>query len=239
MRPEPNIIVALDHPTEQAALDFLAKLNPALCRIKIGSILFTHYGPSLLEKIKQRGFSIFLDLKFHDIPQTVAGACRSAAEIGVWMVNIHVSGGLAMMMAAREAVDKFPINQRPLLIGVTILTSLDDQDLSLIGYQDNTAAMVLRFAKLAHQAGLDGVVCSPQEITLLRANLPQDFLLVVPGIRLAGDKAEDQKRTMTPQAAFAARADYLVIGRSITQSKSPQDTLSQISTSASAPETRF
>lgn len=225
---EPRVIVALDYATEQEVLDFLPKLDPKLCRVKIGNILFTRYGPALLEKIRQRGFSIFLDLKFHDIPQTVAGACRAAAELGVWMVNVHVSGGLAMMQAAREAIEEFPAAQRPLLIGVTVLTSLNDSDLAQVGYALPVAIAVEHFAKLAHRAQLDGVVCSAHEAACLRRISPPNFLLVTPGIRLPEDSPGDQKRLMTPQAAFAAGANYLVIGRSITKAKDPQQTLSQI-----------
>jgi orotidine-5'-phosphate decarboxylase len=227
----PPIIVALDHATEEEALNFLPELDPALCHVKIGSILFTHYGPSLLHKIMQRGFRIFLDLKFHDIPQTVAGACRAAADLGVWMVNVHVAGGPSMLAAAHEALQSYPVHQRPLLIGVTVLTSLNDDDLNIIGYQDNAAGMVIRFAKLACEAGLDGIVCSAQEARLLREHLPPDFLLVVPGIRLATDEQGDQKRVMSPRDALAAGADYLVIGRPITQSADPRQVLSQILTS--------
>lgn len=224
---EPKIIVALDQATEGAALDFLAKLDPALCRVKIGSILFTHYGPELLEKITQKGFEIFLDLKFHDIPQTVAGACLSAAQLGVWMVNIHASGGSEMMRAARTAIQSYA-GKKPLLIGVTILTSLSDNDLTHLGYRHSTAEMVLHLANSAYQAGLDGVVCSAHEVGLLRKHLPKKFLLVVPGIRLQKESQDDQKRIMSPNEAFSAGADYLVIGRPITQSLHPRDLLVQI-----------
>ncbi len=223
----PKIIVALDHANEQEVLDFLPKLDPKLCHVKIGSILFTHYGPSLIEKIMRRGFKLFLDLKFHDIPQTVAGACRSAAELGVWMVNVHVSGGAAMMSAARDALEIIPTSRRPLLIGVTVLTSLNDDDVQQIGFVDDVATIVNRYAHLAHQAGLDGVVCSAHELSLLRQNLPEDFIFVVPGIRLKSDSIGDQKRIMTPQAAIASGADYLVVGRPITQAKNPQEALLQ------------
>lgn len=231
MSADPKIIVALDYATDQEVFDFLPKLDPKLCRIKIGSVLFTHYGPALLAKIQQHGFSVFLDLKFHDIPQTVAGACRAAADLGVWMVTVHAAGGLAMLLAACQSINRFPIKNRPLLIGVTVLTSLNDQDLSEIGYQEDAAGMVLRFAKLAHQAALDGVVCSAQEAEMLRRHLPRDFLLIVPGIRLPDDAVNDQKRTMTPPAAIAAGADYLVIGRPITQAQHPQQTLIHMATS--------
>jgi orotidine-5'-phosphate decarboxylase len=223
----PKIIVALDHTTDQQALDFLLQLDPKLCRIKIGSILFTHYGPTLIEKIIQRGFSVFLDLKFHDIPQTVAGACYAAAELGVWMVNVHISGGAAMLAAAREALQNFPSAHRPWLIGVTVLTSLNDEDLAAVGFAERVEQSVVKLARLAKTAGLDGVVCSGHEAVLLRQQFPKDFLLVVPGIRLPGDAQEDQKRLMTPQQALQAGADYLVIGRSITRADNPQQALLQ------------
>lgn len=223
-----QIIVALDHASDEEALSFLSQLDPHLCRIKIGSILFTHYGPPLLEKIMKQGFSLFLDLKFHDIPQTVAGACRFAGELGVWMVNVHVSGGLAMMEAAREALQAFPGDHRPLLIGVTVLTSLDDADLSAIGFRNPASETVLNLAHLAKQGGLDGIVCSAQEINLIRNQISDNFLLVTPGIRLAEEAHFDQKRVMTPQAALAAGADYIVIGRSITQARNPNQILKNL-----------
>lgn len=235
----PYIIVALDHSTKQQALDFLSELDPKRCRVKIGSILFTQYGPSLLHKIMRKGFSLFLDLKFHDIPQTVAGACRSAAELGVWMVNVHICGGPAMLAAAHAAIQAYPAESRPLLIGVTVLTSLSDQDLHILGYPHNVMETVLRFAEMAHNAGLDGVVCSAREASLLRRHLPKNFLLVVPGIRLESDAQVDQKRIMTPDEAFAAGADYLVIGRSITQSLKPSQTLAQIHASAENSKTPY
>ncbi len=228
MGKQPCLIVALDHATEEEALNFLPELDPSLCHVKIGSILFTHYGPSLLHKIMQRGFKLFLDLKFHDIPQTVAGACRAAADLGVWMLNVHVAGGPSMLSAAHDALQGYPANQRPLLIGVTVLTSLNDGDLRIIGYQDNSSDMVMRFAKLAREAGLDGIVCSAQEARILREHLPPDFLLVVPGIRLSTDAQGDQKRVMSPRDALAAGADYLVIGRPITQATHPRQALFQI-----------
>lgn len=224
----PRIIVALDHGTDQEILEFASRLDPELCRVKIGSILYTHYGPSLVEKLIQLKFSVFLDLKFHDIPQTVAGACRSAAELGVWMVNVHVSGGKEMMMAARSAVSALPESKRPLLIGVTVLTSLNESDLSSLGCRDNIQDQVMRLAQLAYQSGLDGVVCSAQEAAFLRKILPREFILVTPGIRLPEDDSGDQKRIMTPHAAILAGADYLVIGRSVTQSSNPSRLLKQI-----------
>jgi orotidine-5'-phosphate decarboxylase len=229
MRQDPRLVIALDHSNEEEALNFLNQLDPNLCRVKIGSILFTHYGPSLLEKIMRKGFSIFLDLKFHDIPQTVAGACRSSAELGVWMLNVHVSGGLAMMNAAREALQAFPQARRPLLIGVTVLTSLTENDLSAIGFRLSAAETVLNMAHLAKRGGLDGIVCSAQEAGLIRRELGPQFLLVTPGIRLAGDASEDQKRIATPEVALAAGADYLVIGRSFTKSPHPRRLLEALS----------
>lgn len=228
MRLKPQIIVALDHASDEEALCFLSQLDPNLCRIKIGSILFTHYGPALLEKIMRQGFSIFLDLKFHDIPQTVAGACRAAGELGVWMVNVHVSGGLTMLTAAHESLQAFPAAHRPLLIGVTVLTSLDDVDLSALGFRQSASETVLNLAHLAKQGGLDGIVCSAQEISLIRKQITDDFLLVTPGIRLPEDANVDQKRVMTPQAALAAGADYLVMGRSITQARHPSQILKEL-----------
>ncbi len=187
-------------------------------------------GQALLEKIKQKGFEIFLDLKFHDIPQTVAGACLAAAQLGVWMVNVHVSGGKEMMQAAYSAIQNYA-GRKPLLLGVTILTSLNDHDLSTIGYRHSAAEMVLRMANSAHQAGLDGIVCSAHEAELLRKHLPKEFLLVVPGIRLQKETEDDQKRIMSPTEAISAGADYLVIGRPIIQASNPHDLLLQINNS--------
>ena len=174
-----------------------------------------------MRELIQKGFRVFLDLKFHDIPNTVADACTAAADIGVWMVNVHVSGGTAMMRAARAAIDALPAEKRPLLIGVTVLTSLDTDDLKLLGMNDSVENTVLRFAHAAKACGLDGVVCSAKEAVLLRKALGEKFLLVTPGIRLATDDVSDQKRVLTPIAAFAAGSDYLVMGRSITGSKDP------------------
>ncbi|WP_423063896.1 orotidine-5'-phosphate decarboxylase [Candidiatus Paracoxiella cheracis] len=225
----PKVIVALDHPSLEDARSLVSQLNPELCRLKIGNILFTHYGPSIIEEFMKKGFSIFLDLKFHDIPQTVAGACRSAAALGVWMVNVHVQGGQAMLAAARNEIDRIA-GKKPLLIGVTVLTSMDDADLKLMGMTDSVVTLVPRFAKLAQDSGLDGVVCSAQEASILRSQLHENFLLVTPGIRLATSDKGDQKRIMTPKAAIEAGANYLVIGRPITQVKNPLEVLQQIHT---------
>lgn len=213
------IIVALDVPTEQAALELVSCLRATDCKLKVGKELFTRAGPAFIEKLHQLGFDVFLDLKYHDIPNTVAKACQAAAELGVWMVNVHAWGASQMMLAAREAVDKY--QQKPLLIAVTVLTSLQQADLAELGIQTTPQDMVLRLAKLAQNNGLDGVVCSPQEIQLLREQLPRDFQLVTPGIRPAGSAKNDQKRTLTPAQALQAGSNYLVIGRPITAAPAP------------------
>ena len=224
----PKIIIALDYSSKQSADDFISRMTPDLCALKIGKHLFTRLGPDYVRELIQKGFRVFLDLKFHDIPNTVADACTAAADLGVWMVNVHVSGGSAMMRAARSAIDAFPAEKRPLLIGVTVLTSLDDNDLKLLGMNDSVENTVLRFAEAAKKCGLDGVVCSAKEAVLLRKALGEKFLLVTPGIRLASDKHSDQKRVLTPAAAFAAGSDYLVIGRSITGAEDPLEILREL-----------
>src|SRR3989338_2789898 len=224
----PRVIVALDQ-CDRASIDqFVSIVNPTLCRLKVGKHAFTRFGPALVRELIHQKFSVFLDLKYHDIPNTVAEACRAAAEMGVWMLNVHVSGGRNMLIAAREAIDEFPKHQRPLLIGVTVLTSLDDNDLKQLGMHDSVENTVLRLAKNAKEAGLDGVVCSANEVTLLRKIVGDDFLLVTPGIRLPGDDSNDQKRVMTPEAAFAAGADYIVMGRSIVQADDPVEKLQSV-----------
>jgi orotidine-5'-phosphate decarboxylase len=223
-----KIIVAMDFADQQRMLDFTASLDPLLCRVKIGKECFTAAGPSAVEKLIQRGFEVFLDLKFHDIPHTVAGACKAAAGLGVWMINVHALGGRAMLEAARNALAHFPTP--PLLIAVTLLTSMNTGQLQEMGLPEPTV-LVKRLAGLAYEEGLDGVVCSAQEATLLKATYGKDFLLVTPGIRLANSVADDQTRIMTPPAAILAGADYLVIGRPITQSTDPRRTLIDISQS--------
>jgi orotidine-5'-phosphate decarboxylase len=220
------IIVALDYDNAPAALALAEKLDPALCRVKVGKELFTRTGPALVEQLQQRGFELFLDLKFHDIPNTVAAAVRAAAELGVWMVNVHASGGRRMMEAAREAIDRS--EQQPLLIAVTVLTSMSAEDLQELGHTETPEQRVLSLARLSQDSGMDGVVCSAQESALLRAQCGQHFSLVTPGIRLAGDDAGDQRRVVTPQDAMANGSDYLVIGRSITQAADPIATLQEI-----------
>lgn len=223
-----KIIIALDFPDKKSSDDFIAKINPDLCALKIGKHLFTRLGPDYVRELVAKGFRVFLDLKFHDIPNTVADACFAAAELGVWMMNIHIAGGAEMMRAARAKINLLPEAKRPLLIGVTVLTSLDHEDLKLLGIRDSIDDTVLRLARNAKACGLDGVVCSAKEATMLRKELGKDFLLITPGIRLEFDDHADQKRVMTPQAAFSAGADYLVMGRSITQAKDPVKILEEL-----------
>ena len=217
------IIVALDFSEKSAALNLVEQLDPTRCRLKVGKEMFTHLGPDFVETLTGKGFDVFLDLKFHDIPYTVAGACSAACELGVWMMNGQASGGRRMMDAAREAIDKS--SQSPLLIAVTILTSLSEEDIKEVGYMGTPAENVMRLATLASQSGMDGVVCSPKEVTALRESLGNDFALVTPGIRPAGSAADDQRRTLTPAEAIAAGSSYLVIGRPITQADNPMSVL--------------
>ncbi|CAH1906177.1 orotidine-5'-phosphate decarboxylase [Candidatus Nitrotoga sp. HW29] len=220
---DPKIIVALDYPNAQLALELVARLEPTLCRLKVGIELFTTAGSRLIEQIMQRDFEVFLDLKFHDIPNTTAQACKVAAELGVWMVNVHALGGRKMMEAAREAMSLY--TQSPKLIAVTLLTSMAQEDLIDLGIATTPADMVLRLAKLARDSGLDGVVCSAREAALLRQHCGSEFCLVTPGIRSADAAADDQLRIMTPCAALSEGADYLVIGRPITRAVDPLQAL--------------
>jgi len=221
-----KIIVALDYADAASALTLVARLDPALCRLKVGKELFTAAGPELVRTLVARGFEVFLDLKFHDIPNTVAAACRAAAGLGVWMMNVHASGGRRMMTAAQEALAGLP--NRPLLIAVTVLTSMSAEDLGEVGISDAPADQVLRLARLSQQCKLDGVVCSAQEAAMLRADLGNAFRLVTPGIRPAGADAGDQRRVMTPVEALRAGATDLVIGRPITAAIDPLAALKQI-----------
>ena len=221
-----KIIVALDYSNEEQALDFVNKVTPELCKLKIGKELFTTAGPRFVERIVEQGFDVFLDLKFHDIPNTVMKACHAAADLGVWMVNVHALGGKTMMQAAKEGVS----HSSTKLIAVTILTSMGQDDLNQIGIQTNVKDQVVNLATLANDSGLDGVVCSAKEVSILREQLGNDFLLVTPGIRPKGNVTSDQKRIMTPGEAMSAGSSYLVIGRPITQSDSPIQTLEEILT---------
>ncbi len=223
----PRIIVALDYPNAAPALALVQRLEPSLCRLKVGKELFTAAGPQLIEQLQQRSFEVFLDLKFHDIPNTTAQACKAAAALGVWMVNVHALGGKRMLEAAREALAN--VERRPRLIAVTVLTSMAQQDLNDIGIDSSPAQMVSRLALLALDSGLDGVVCSAQEAPLLRQQCGKDFSLVTPGIRPANAAANDQSRIMTPRAALENGASYLVIGRPITQAHDALLALQEIS----------
>jgi len=225
---DPKIIVALDYPDAESALQLVNQLTPELCRLKIGKELFTIAGPQLIETVQDKGFEVFLDLKFHDIPNTVAKACEASARLGVWMVNVHALGGTKMMQAAREAIDKFA--KPPRLIAVTILTSMGEQDITEVGLSGSPEKNVLSLAQLAKSSGLDGVVCSPKEVAQLRTQLHDDFLLVTPGVRPHGASQDDQKRTMTPKQALQSGASYLVIGRPITKADDPLQALKVICT---------
>ncbi|WP_420391001.1 orotidine-5'-phosphate decarboxylase [Marinobacter sp.] len=223
----PRIIVALDFPSDQPALALVDQLDPAKCRLKVGKELFTRSGPTLVRDLQNRGFDVFLDLKFHDIPNTTSAAVAAAADLGVWMVNVHASGGEKMMTACRDRLESFR-KDRPLLIAVTVLTSMGPEDLAGIGITDSPEAQVSRLATLTRNCGLDGVVCSAQEAPALKAEQGKEFKLVTPGIRpLSADKG-DQQRIMTPTEALKAGSDYLVIGRPITQAADPLAALESI-----------
>ena len=223
------IIVALDYPDLSPALAMADQLDPNQCRVKVGKELFTRAGPQAIEQLTRMGFEIFLDLKFHDIPNTVAKACRAAADWGVWMLTLHSLGGPAMLEAARKALPNDP--KRPLLVAVTLLTSMDTDTLLSLGITTPLTEQVLRLAHLAQQANLDGVVCSAQEAPQLRQQMPTPFKLVTPGIRLEPTPNDDQKRTCTPSQALAQGSDFLVIGRPITQSRHPLNSLETLTAS--------
>lgn len=221
------IIVALDFPDAATAVAMADRLNPTHCRVKVGKELFTAAGPQVVEALQNKGFEVFLDLKFHDIPNTTAGAVRSAAELGVWMVNVHASGGRRMMEACREVLDK-RTGQRPLLTAVTVLTSLEQEDLQEVGIDIEPMVQVQRLARLTQECGLDGVVCSAREAKALRNTLGDDLQLVTPGIRPADASADDQKRILTPAQAMENGSTYLVIGRPITSAADPAQALNAI-----------
>ncbi|WLF85030.1 orotidine-5'-phosphate decarboxylase [Moraxella sp. ZY210820] len=221
-----SIIVALDVNTKQKALEIADQLDPKLCRVKVGKELFTSSGSNVVQVLQQRGFDVFLDLKFHDIPNTTAQAVCAAADMGVWMVNVHASGGRKMMETCIERLHKGSYNTQ--LIAVTVLTSLEQNDLREVGIDIEPQQHVLRLAKLTQDCGLDGVVCSAQESKMLREHLGQDFVLVTPGIRPAGSKVDDQKRIVTPKQAMLDGSTHLVIGRPITQAEKPTAMLNEI-----------
>ncbi|HHF0427673.1 TPA: orotidine-5'-phosphate decarboxylase [Haemophilus influenzae] len=225
-----KIIVALDFEKEAEALALVDQIDPSLCRLKVGKEMFTTLGINFVKQLHQRNFDVFLDLKYHDIPNTVARAVRSAADLGVWMVDLHASGGLRMMEDAKKILEPYG-KDAPLLIAVTVLTSMEDLDLLQIGINASPMEQVLRLAHLTQRADLDGVVCSPQEVEILRNACGEDFKLVTPGIRPIGTDFGDQRRVMTPTAAIRAGSDYLVIGRPITQADNPAEVLRSINVS--------
>ena len=222
-----KIIVALDYEKEAEALALVDQIDPSLCRLKVGKEMFTTLGINFVKQLHQRNFDVFLDLKYHDIPNTVARAVRSAADLGVWMVDLHASGGLRMMEEAKRILEPYG-KDAPLLIAVTVLTSMEDLDLLQIGINASPMEQVLRLAHLTQRAGLDGVVCSPQEVEILRNACGEEFKLVTPGIRPIGADFGDQRRVMTPTAAIRAGSDYLVIGRPITKTDNPAEVLRSI-----------
>lgn len=227
------VIVALDFPDASAAIALAEQLDPSLCRVKVGKELFTSSGPSVISALHQLGFEVFLDLKFHDIPNTTASAVAAAAELGVWMVNVHAGGGRRMMEACRQALDSRR-GHRPLLTAVTVLTSLEQEDLLEVGVDIEPMVQVQRLARLTQECGLDGVVCSAREAKALRSALGNELLLVTPGIRPADAVADDQKRIVTPLQALENGSSYLVIGRPITKAQAPAEALAQILAELSA-----
>lgn len=227
---ESPVVVALDYHERDKALAFVDKIDPRDCRLKVGKEMFTLFGPQLVRDLQQRGFDVFLDLKFHDIPNTTARAVAAAADLGVWMVNVHASGGARMMAAARDALAPFG-KDAPLLIAVTVLTSMETCDLRDLGVTLSPAEHAERLARLTQQCGLDGVVCSAQEAVRFKQVFGTAFKLVTPGIRPAGSEAGDQRRIMTPEQALSAGVDYMVIGRPVTQSVDPAQTLKDINAS--------
>jgi len=226
-----KIIVALDYADRAEAMDFVSQITPDLCKLKVGKEMFTRFGPDFVKSLSDKGFDIFLDLKFHDIPVTVAKACEAAADLGVWMMNVHAQGGVRMMEAAKEALIK--CNSQSQLIAVTVLTSMAQQDLNDLGINQKPSDFALSLAKLTQQSGLDGIVCSAQEADVMRNAFTDNFLLVTPGIRPAGSESDDQRRIMTPVDALKAGSNYLVIGRPITKSDNPTGVLRTINSEIS------
>lgn len=229
-RVEPKVIVALDFDDKQQALSLVEQLDESVCKLKVGKQMFTLFGPDFVKYLVNKKFDVFLDLKFHDIPNTVAKACLAAADLGVWMLNVHASGGSEMMQKSQQALESLG-TERPRLIAVTVLTSMDQQQLHAVGIHNTPEQQVLHLATMAQQAGLDGVVCSAQEASELKRHLGKDVQLVTPGIRPEGSQQDDQKRIMTPPQAIQAGVDYMVIGRPITQADNPLAALQAINQS--------
>lgn len=229
---DPKVVVALDFDKKADALSFVDKIQPSDCRLKVGKEMFTYFGPEFVKQLTAKGFDIFLDLKFHDIPNTVAKAVTAAADLGVWMVNVHASGGSKMMEKSKQALEVYG-KDAPLLIAVTVLTSMGEDDLLGLGITKSPAEQVMSLATLTNNAGLDGVVCSAWEAEQLKQQFGQSFKLVTPGIRPQGASTDDQKRIMTPEQAVAVGVDYLVIGRPITKAENPQQVLQAINSSLS------
>lgn len=219
---ESRLIVALDFDNADKALALVDQLHPELCKLKVGKELFTSAGPGLVKELVHRGFDVFLDLKFHDIPNTCAKAVLSAANLGVWMVNVHAGGGVRMMRAAKEALDSYQGGRRPLLIGVTVLTSMDESDLAQLGIDKSPEELVANYAQLVFESGLDGVVCSAKECAMLKGRFGDGFHRVTPGIRPSGSVSDDQRRVVTPEEAMKLGSSYIVVGRPITQSENPK-----------------
>jgi orotidine-5'-phosphate decarboxylase len=228
----PRVIVALDYPDAESALQLVRRLEPSQCRLKVGKELFTVAGPDFVRRLAGERFDVFLDLKFHDIPNTVARACTAAAGLGIWMLNVHALGGERMLAAAREAVAA--TERTPLLIAVTILTSMADADLAGVGLRGSPGDNVMRLASLAHGCGLDGIVCSSREAAAMRATFDEPFRLITPGIRPAGSAADDQRRVMTPVEAINNGSTYLVIGRPVTAADDPPGVLLTINSELAA-----
>lgn len=227
---DPRVVVALDFDKKDDALSFVDRINPADARLKVGKEMFTYFGPEFVKQLTGKGFDVFLDLKFHDIPNTVAKAVTAAADLGVWMVNVHASGGTEMMTKAKAALEAYG-NDAPLLMAVTVLTSMGQEDLDGLGIKKTPAEQVMALAKLTQQSGLDGVVCSAWEAEALKTNLGSDFKLITPGIRPAGSASDDQKRIMSPKQAIDVGVDYLVVGRPITKAADPAQVLREINAS--------
>ncbi|HAT6936427.1 TPA: orotidine-5'-phosphate decarboxylase [Legionella pneumophila] len=223
----PKLIVALDFDNQDNALQLVDKLDPDHCALKVGSELFTLLGPQFVKELVRREFKVFLDLKFHDIPNTVAKACHSAAELGVWMINVHAIGGLRMLQAAKESLKAYGQN-RPLLIAVTVLTSFEEAELASVGISNSLPEQTTHLAMLAREAGLDGVVSSAHEVKIIKQKCGENFITVTPGIRLPNNLKNDQSRIMTPQQAIREGSDFLVIGRPITQASNPYEVVSAL-----------